>query len=78
MPGIESLVLWRWFTAMPAQETGPVSAKEEEQPALSGFFLAVIGRGRETVDRWETRCGARRMRESGWHAQDRGVVDSAV
>lgn len=53
-----------------------MSAKEEKQPAPSGFF-AVVGRGRETVDRWEKLAAARGGWESGWHAQNRGVVGSA-
>lgn len=65
------------------KETGPVLAKEEEQPALSGFFFAaVIGRGRETVDRWRKFAAARGgcERADGTHkieSRRSSIVDSA-
>lgn len=54
---------------MPAQRNRSRVGEEEEQPAPSGFFAAVIGRGRETVDRWRKFAAARggRERADGTH-----------
>lgn len=65
-----------------AQKQVLVLANEEEQPAPSGFFAAVIGRGRETVDRWRKFAAARGgcERAGGTHkieSRRSSIVDSA-